>query len=62
MQAVVLARLIFCAEVRVFCFVEQEVFHELLFDFVFGVCFFYRCIYCILSVLLCVCEVLCKAS
>ena len=39
MQAVVVARLIFCAEVCVFCFVEQGVFHELLFDFVFGVCF-----------------------
>ena len=35
MQAVVVARLIFCAEVREFCFVEQGVFHELLFDFDF---------------------------
>ncbi len=35
MQAVVVARLIFCAEVCEFCFVEQGVFHELLFDFDF---------------------------
>ena len=34
MQAVVVARLIFCAEVRVVCFVEQGVFHELLFDLI----------------------------
>ena len=35
MQAVVVARLLFCAEVCVFCFAEQGVFHELLFDFDF---------------------------
>ena len=35
MQAVVVARLVFCAEVWVFWFIEQGVFHELLFDFDF---------------------------
>ena len=35
MQAVVVARLLFGAEVCVFCFIEQGVFHELLFDFDF---------------------------
>ena len=42
MQAVVVARLIFCAEVCEFCFVEQGVSHELLFDFDFDfVCWIY---------------------
>ena len=35
MQAVVVARFVFGAEVCVFCFIEQGVFHELLFDFDF---------------------------
>ena len=35
MQAVVVARLVFGAEVCVFCFLESGVFHELLFDFDF---------------------------
>ena len=35
MQAVVVARLVFGAEVCVFCFLETGVFHELLFDFDF---------------------------
>ena len=35
MQAVVVARLVFGAEVCVFCFIESGVFHELLFDFDF---------------------------
>jgi hypothetical protein len=35
MQAVVVARLVFCAEVCVFWFIESGVFHELLFDFDF---------------------------
>jgi hypothetical protein len=39
MQAVVVARVVFGAEVCVFWFIESGVFHELLFDFVFGVCF-----------------------
>ena len=35
MQAVVVARLLFGAEVCVFCFIEKGVLHELLFDFDF---------------------------
>ncbi len=35
MQAVVVARFVFCAEVCVFWFIESGVFHELLFDFDF---------------------------
>ena len=35
MQAVVVARFVFGAEVCVFCFIESGVFHELLFDFDF---------------------------
>ena len=35
MQAVVVARLVFCAEVCVFWFIESGVIHELLFDFDF---------------------------
>ena len=35
MQAVVVARFVFGAEVCVFCFLESGVFHELLFDFDF---------------------------
>ena len=35
MQAVVVARCVFCAEVCVFWFIESGVFHELLFDFDF---------------------------
>ena len=35
MQAVVVARLVFGAEVCVFCFLETGVFHELLLDFDF---------------------------
>ena len=35
MQAVVVAKLVFGAEVCVFWFIEQGVFHELLFDFDF---------------------------
>ena len=35
MQAVVVARFVFCSEVCVFWFIESGVFHELLFDFDF---------------------------
>ena len=35
MQAVVVARLVFGAEVCAFCFIESGVFHELLVDFDF---------------------------
>ena len=35
MRAVMVARLVFGAEVCVFCFLETGVFHELLFDFDF---------------------------
>jgi hypothetical protein len=35
MQAVVVARFVFSAEVCVFWFIESGVFHELLFDFDF---------------------------
>ncbi len=35
MQAVVVARFVFCAEVCVFWFIESGVFHVLLFDFDF---------------------------
>ena len=39
MQAVVVARFVFGAEVCVFWFIEQGVFHELLFDFDFDFVF-----------------------
>ncbi len=39
MQAVVVARFVFCAEVCVFWFIESGVFHELLFDFDFDFVF-----------------------
>ena len=42
MQAVVVARLVFGAEVCVFCFLEQGVFHELLFDFDFDFDFVFK--------------------
>ena len=43
MQAVVAARFVFGAEVCVFCFIEQGVFHELLFDFDFDFDFDFVC-------------------
>ena len=43
MQAVVVARLVFGAEVCVFCFLESGVFHELLFDFDFDFDFDFVC-------------------
>ncbi len=43
MQAVVVARLVFCAEVCVFWFIESGVFHELLFDFDFDFDFDFVC-------------------
>ena len=42
MQAVVVARLVFGAEVCVFCFLETGVFHELLFDFDFDFDFVFK--------------------
>ncbi len=49
MQAVVVARFVFCAEVCVFFFIESGVFHELLFDFDFvfeSQTFFFFLMYC----------------